>query len=575
MTALRDNHEQVTAQGAQSGTQLVDLREANAALELSGESALSARGSEWLLLTQACGGQRALLVGITDIVALNYLARLYDDVLVWHDVDFDVKHWRRQFQVLGINIKLKMVASVEVARRLAGAAVGFDLIVVGDMLGGLVCGKPKNADSLVDAINKALQPKGQSFVLSTIAPSVLGVRRHVMHREWPTLGQLRKALLPMSVAHSYFLYREKRCPEEILGFDGVLPAGRGNRLAKILDMLGLISPLHNSLAVTGGNAVAACWLQAISDAAAEAAGFDSKPVIRRCLPRDNGTVTTMLQDSAGHHTVLRVPLSTSAESRLKYAWQSVSEMRSELEWLRPLTPEPLTRGVCAIWPYYLERQCAGNAASSLRGRRALDRLYRSIEAFLVKFAATGDQAQPLSESAYDEHCGSYIEVVAAYAPEAAGELKVMGRKLAAAMVGRTVPLVRVHGDFNPGNVLCDDQGSITGIIDWDACQSRGLPVQDLLHFLLRATSKLRSRQLGESIVGAVAGHQFSAGQQALVQRYCDALGIDPELKKPLFIIYWLRHICLHINYRSGPLAQDWLETNLHRPLRRLSEHYAS
>ena len=75
--------------------------------------------------------------------------------------------------------------------------------------------------------------------------------------------------------------------------------------------------------------------------------------------------------------------------------------------------------------------------------------------------------------------------------------------LCARLSGTRVPVVAVHGDYAPGNILADS-GRVCGVVDWELGRSAGLPFSDLFKFaasygsyLDRATPPTR---------GSLAGH---------------------------------------------------------------------
>jgi hypothetical protein len=75
--------------------------------------------------------------------------------------------------------------------------------------------------------------------------------------------------------------------------------------------------------------------------------------------------------------------------------------------------------------------------------------------------------------------------------------------LCALLSGTRVPVVAVHGDYAPGNILADSE-RVSGVVDWELGRSAGPPFSDLFKFaasygsyLDRATPPTR---------GALAGH---------------------------------------------------------------------
>lgn len=75
--------------------------------------------------------------------------------------------------------------------------------------------------------------------------------------------------------------------------------------------------------------------------------------------------------------------------------------------------------------------------------------------------------------------------------------------LCALLSGTRVPVVGVHGDYAPGNILLD-RGRVSGVVDWELGRGAGLPFSDLFKFAASYGSYLdRARPPSR---GALAGH---------------------------------------------------------------------
>jgi hypothetical protein len=75
--------------------------------------------------------------------------------------------------------------------------------------------------------------------------------------------------------------------------------------------------------------------------------------------------------------------------------------------------------------------------------------------------------------------------------------------LCAEFSGTRVPVVGVHGDYAPGNILTD-RGRVSGVVDWELGRGAGLPFSDLFKFAASYGSYLdRARPPTR---GTLAGH---------------------------------------------------------------------
>ncbi len=126
-------------------------------------------------------------------------------------------------------------------------------------------------------------------------------------------------------------------------------------------------------------------------------------------------------------------------------------------------------------------------------------------------------------------------------------------ELRGALAGRRVQTAFVHGDLWPGNVLIAADGTVSGIIDWEAAQECGLPAIDRAHLLITTRALVQRRELGAVVVDLLAAPTGShaAARHALSMR-------------TTVLLAWLHHV-------AGNLAKAdryarrrrWLRRNVH------------
>jgi hypothetical protein len=93
---------------------------------------------------------------------------------------------------------------------------------------------------------------------------------------------------------------------------------------------------------------------------------------------------------------------------------------------------------------------------------------------------------------------------------AAWEARLFGylRDLTASLRGTRVPVVAVHGDYAPGNILLAS-GQVSGVVDWELGKEAGLPFSDMLKFAASYGSYLDRAcppRAGGRANGAPVGH---------------------------------------------------------------------
>jgi hypothetical protein len=108
-----------------------------------------------------------------------------------------------------------------------------------------------------------------------------------------------------------------------------------------------------------------------------------------------------------------------------------------------------------------------------------------------------------------------------------------------------LPLVCEHRDFSPWNVLIDDDGELA-VLDWESAEPSGLPGLDLMYFLTYGAflvdGALDSGRTRESYAAALDRRTFTGAIVERCQRsYCERVGLDPELLRPLRLLCWIVH----------------------------------
>ena len=107
------------------------------------------------------------------------------------------------------------------------------------------------------------------------------------------------------------------------------------------------------------------------------------------------------------------------------------------------------------------------------------------------------------------------------------------------VVGRVFPLVPTHGDFWINNLMWDSgRGEISGVLDWDRGQPRGLPLLDLFQLLFQRTHYLYSLHSRWSLRRTL-GAGFPGREGRMIRAYAERFGLSEEQIEDLFCRYWL------------------------------------
>lgn len=149
----------------------------------------------------------------------------------------------------------------------------------------------------------------------------------------------------------------------------------------------------------------------------------------------------------------------------------------------PLAPRPLGRGVVAGASWTVEELRPGRRP----GRMTPD---------LVHQAARACGRLPMSDAVPTAPVDDLLGA-AAVLPRYAADLRRLADRLRSRLDG--IPAVQRHGDLWAGNLLVD-RGRLTGIVDWDAAHSCGVPGADLVQLVATDVRRRRRLPLGRAML---------------------------------------------------------------------------
>ena len=133
---------------------------------------------------------------------------------------------------------------------------------------------------------------------------------------------------------------------------------------------------------------------------------------------------------------------------------------------------------------------------------------------------------------------------------AAHALETIRARLHTTLTHRPILTAWTHGDYAPGNVLMNHDGTeVTGIIDWATAHPDGPAATDHHLFHLALQRETGGEELGTLVIRALRG------------------GHDP-VEDALLLLTWLRHVADNLNQSSQYRRNGtWLARNLDFVLR--------
>jgi hypothetical protein len=227
-------------------------------------------------------------------------------------------------------------------------------------------------------------------------------------------------------------------------------------------------------------------------------------------------------------------------------------------------PWPLARGRVGLADWSLERLLPGRRPQ----RNLPEPLFSDCLGFLIALGR-------LRESGRGH---SFAEAVETLASVCKPETVTMLRRLATQLEERLaqVPRCFAHGDFFVGNLLEDEAGHLSGVVDWDAAGPGRLPLLDLLHLSLTRTGAFADEDWGRMLLDRLLPLARAGGSDE-IRHYCVEVGLqaEPARLEALVLAYWLDHAAYQLRAHPVRRAQPaWIEGNVELVLRSAAETLA-
>jgi aminoglycoside phosphotransferase (APT) family kinase protein len=140
-------------------------------------------------------------------------------------------------------------------------------------------------------------------------------------------------------------------------------------------------------------------------------------------------------------------------------------------------------------------------------------------------------------------------------------------QLSEELSGRVLTTCFVHGDYWLGNVLATDDGTITGIVDWERAGRPGLAAIDVMTLVLTGRVDERRRELGPVVRDLLRGEPLTPAEQSLLARGPGG-GELPE--RTVLMLAWLHHAASNLEKRNHYRASTiWVTTNVEHVLEKM------
>jgi O-antigen/teichoic acid export membrane protein/aminoglycoside phosphotransferase (APT) family kinase protein len=235
-----------------------------------------------------------------------------------------------------------------------------------------------------------------------------------------------------------------------------------------------------------------------------------------------------------------------------------------------LAPRVLATGDTAGLPWVIETRIPGSDARDAARRVGAELVAANAAEAIVSLHRASAAESPVDDAVLRQWVDDPIDELrmAATTPLRAGAdqaaLDRLRAQLRRDLSGRVLTTCFVHGDFWLGNVLATDDGTITGIVDWERAGTPGLATLDVMTLILTGRVEQRRRELGPIVRDLLRDDELTPAERALLAGGPDA-GELPE--RTVLLLAWLHHAASNLQKRRHYRASTiWVTTNVEHVL---------
>lgn len=243
----------------------------------------------------------------------------------------------------------------------------------------------------------------------------------------------------------------------------------------------------------------------------------------------------LLKISTGPATsMLRVAFDELANERYGMAAKVMKQLRG----VSQIIPEIILSGDYNGHPYQLESFFNGDNIESAFLQNTNDQKAVNAQAYdvLVKIHKSNPTKRQVDSITYNRYFGSVIETVSGYfSTQTSSIFFEINRYVEHQLSGKILPFVVNHGDYSVDNLMIKND-VIVGVIDWEFSLLEGLPLVDLLFYIISVRKKKNSISLVKAMTDIYQLGGLDQEEQNLIDKYCADFEISPGLVSSLAIM---------------------------------------
>jgi aminoglycoside phosphotransferase len=309
-------------------------------------------------------------------------------------------------------------------------------------------------------------------------------------------------------------------------------------------------------AIVAGEARAgrASMLERMLDAIATSLNIEPREIrVERLHVSEKDKVVLLLAVS-GRSVIVKVPCASNTVTGEENHWSALARL-TVIPRVATLAPRPLARQSMQGLTFYVESAVPGRALEAHVTLSNRARWASLIGDFLTHLNPGLERSpkRPLDAAAFEALVARPIKRLR-YALVDQADYDMALRYFRDRLVNVPMRLGLTHGDLTQHNVF-GENGSVSGVIDWEHANERGLPALDAISYV-ESIQRLLSPGSGiRDTLGDLAALKWaSEAELALLRRAYEASGIDPGLHPVLCHLNWLHHVAhqLDTTFRFAP-----------------------
>jgi len=256
--------------------------------------------------------------------------------------------------------------------------------------------------------------------------------------------------------------------------------------------------------------------------------------------------------------VIRLPLTSVSLARCQKNLDTLHALSKKQTVLSGRIPRVIDRGTFEGQPYFIESLIAGSVIRSDK-TASLNRVVHEAASLLTRFHQETIERRMIDKKEFSRIASPFISGVLPYIQEdAQSAFRYIVDFVQDRLLGRELPLVFSHGDFQADNILVNpDNCSIQGLIDWDLAGDAALPLLDLLYLFLYTEEMTGQGDFKYIFLRQFCPLHLNNDVMASFEQYRTALGIASDQTLPLIIFFWLHHVAFRTE-RAGRQLNGWM-----------------